>query len=393
VGIIKKLKGVNRLKKWTKGFSFILIAILAFSMAFGPAQADASGPNANAKKEYLVGFAKGAKASAQSSKNLIKAAGGEIEHTFQYMDVVHVTLPEKAAAALKNNPNVAFVEENVEMHASAQTVPWGIPHIKADKAHAAGVTGSGVKVAILDTGIDAAHTDLNVKGGVSFVSGEPSGLTDGNGHGTHVAGTVAALNNTTGVLGVAYNADLYAVKVLSASGSGTLSGIAQGIEWSIANGMNVINMSLGGSSGSTALQQACDNAYASGIVVVAAAGNSGSRGKQNTIGYPAKYSSVIAVGAVDSSNTRASFSSVGNELEVMAPGVNILSTTPGNNYASFNGTSMASPHVAGAAALIKAKYPNLTSAQIRDRLRNTATNLGDPFFYGKGVINVESALQ
>ncbi|NMH73225.1 S8 family peptidase [Bacillus sp. RO2] len=381
------------MKKWTKGLSVILIAILAFSLAFGSAQAEASGPSANTKKEYLVGFAKGNKANAQSSKNLITAAGGDIQHTFQFMDVVEVSLPEKAAEALKKNPNIAFVEENAQVFATAQTTPWGIPHIKADKAHASGVTGSGVKVAVLDTGIDANHADLNVKGGASFVSGEPNALQDGNGHGTHVAGTVAALNNTTGVLGVAYNADLYAVKVLNASGSGTLSGIAQGIEWSIANDMDVINMSLGGSSGSTALQQACDNAYASGIVVIAAAGNSGSKGKRNTIGYPAKYSSVIAVGAVDSSNNRASFSSVGGELEVMAPGVNILSTTPGNNYSSFNGTSMASPHVAGAAALIKGKYPNMTNVQIREKLKSTATNLGDPFYYGQGVINVESALQ
>ena len=381
------------MKKWMKSFSVILIAILAFSLAFGTAQAESSNPNASVKKEYLIGFAKGNKASAQTSQNLVTAAGGEVQHTFQYMDVVEVSLPEKAAEALKKNPNIAFVEENVEVMATAQTVPWGIPHIKADKAHAAGVTGSGVKVAILDTGIDANHTDLNVRGGASFVAGEPNALQDGNGHGTHVAGTVAALNNSTGVLGVAYNADLYAVKVLSASGSGTLSGIAQGIEWSIANGMDVINMSLGGSSGSTALQQACNNAYNRGIVVIAAAGNSGSSGTRNTIGYPARYSSVIAVGAVDSNNNRASFSSVGNELEVMAPGANILSTTPGNNYASFNGTSMAAPHVAGAAALIKAKYPSMTNVQIRDRLRNTATNLGDPFFYGNGVINVESALQ
>ncbi len=381
------------MKKWMKSFSVILIAILAFSLAFGTAQAESSNPNASVKKEYLIGFAKGNKASAQTSQNLVTAAGGEVQHTFQYMDVVEVSLPEKAAEALKKNPNIAFVEENVEVMATAQTVPWGIPHIKADKAHAAGVTGSGVKVAILDTGIDANHADLNVRGGASFVAGEPNALQDGNGHGTHVAGTVAALNNSTGVLGVAYNADLYAVKVLSASGSGTLSGIAQGIEWSIANGMDVINMSLGGSSGSTALQQACNNAYNRGIVVIAAAGNSGSSGNRNTIGYPARYSSVIAVGAVDSNNNRASFSSVGNELEVMAPGANILSTTPGNNYASFNGTSMAAPHVAGAAALIKAKYPSMTNVQIRDRLRNTATNLGDPFFYGNGVINVESALQ
>ncbi|WP_253905576.1 S8 family peptidase [Bacillus sp. THAF10] len=375
-----------------KGFSVILIAILAFSLAFGSAQAETHVSKLE-KKEYLVGFAKGNKVKAQSAQNLLTSVGGDIQHTFQYMEVVEVTLPVKAAEALAKNPNIAFVEENVKVFATAQTVPWGVPHIKADKAHAQGVTGSGVKVAILDTGIDANHSDLNVKGGASFVSGESNPYQDGNGHGTHVAGTVAALNNTTGVLGVAYNADLYAVKVLGASGSGTISGIAQGIEWSIANGMDVINMSLGASSGSTALKQACDNAYASGVVVVAAAGNSGTRGKQNTIGYPARYSSVIAVGAVDSNNKRASFSSVGNELEVMAPGVSILSTTPGNNYASYNGTSMASPHVAGAAALILAKNPSMTNVQVRDRLKNTATNLGSSFYYGKGLINVESALQ
>ncbi|CAG9620626.1 Subtilisin NAT [Sutcliffiella rhizosphaerae] len=383
------------MKKWMKSFSAILIAILAFSLAFGSVSADASSSSAVgvAKKEYLIGFAKGNKASAQSSENLITSLGGEVQHTFDYMEVMEVSLPEKAAEALKKNPNIEFVEENVEVFASAQTVPWGIPHIKANTAHAQGVTGSGVRVAVLDTGIDANHVDLNVRGGASFISGESNPYQDGNGHGTHVAGTVAALNNSTGVLGVAYNADLYAVKVLNSSGSGTLSGIAQGIEWSISNGMHVINMSLGASSGSTALQRACDNAYARGIVVIAAAGNSGAIGNQNTIGYPARYSSVIAVGAVSSNNTRASFSSVGNELEVMAPGVSILSTTPGNNYASFNGTSMAAPHVAGAAALIKAKYPNMTNVQIRDRLRNTATYLGTPFYYGNGVINVERALQ
>lgn len=379
------------MKNWIKGFSVFIVALLAFSLSFGSAQANAQGPSVNEKKQYLVGFKTNAKAF--SAKNMITTAGGEVEHVYSYMDVQLVTLPEKAALALKNNPNIAFVEEDAAVYATAQSTPWGVTHINAHKAHTANVTGSGVKVAVLDTGIDASHPDLNVKGGVSFVSGEPSGLTDGNGHGTHVAGTVTALNNTAGVLGVAYNADLYAVKVLSASGSGSLSGIAQGIEWAIANDMDVINMSLGGSSGSTALKQACDNAYASGIVVVAAAGNSGTRGNQNTIGYPARYSSVIAVGAVDSSNNRASFSSVGAELEVMAPGVSILSTTPGNSYSSFNGTSMASPHVAGAAALIKAKYPSLSASQIRDRLKNTTTPLGAAFYYGKGVINVEKALQ
>jgi subtilisin len=247
-------------------------------------------------------------------------------------------------------------------------------------------------VAVLDTGIDASHEDLRVVGGASFVSDEPDALSDGNGHGTHVAGTIAALNNNVGVLGVSYDVDLYAVKVLSAGGSGTLSGIAQGIEWAIDNDMDVINMSLGGSTGSTTLKQASDNAYNSGIVVVAAAGNSGSfLGLINTIGYPARYDSVIAVGAVDANNNRASFSSVGSQLEVMAPGVSINSALPGNQYGELNGTSMASPHVAGAAALLLAQNPNLTNVQVRERLR--ATNLGSAFNYGHGVINLEAALQ
>ncbi len=368
--------------------SILLSFVLVFSMFFFNTSTEAKGNSI--KKDYLIGFSS---KITQTQKSKIKSLGGSVKHEYKFMNVAHVTLPESAAYALSKTPNVAFVEENQIAYAIGQTVPWGIPHIKADTVQSTGVTGSGVKVAILDTGIDATHEDLNVAGGASFVSGEPDALTDGNGHGTHVAGTVAGLNNTLGVLGVAPSASLYAVKVLGADGSGTYAGIAQGIEWAVENGMDVINMSLGGSQGSTALEQAVDNAYNSGVVVVAAAGNSGSRGKRNTIGYPAKYSSVIAVGAVDSSNNRASFSSVGSELEVMAPGVNILSSVPGNGYDSYNGTSMASPHVAGAAALILAKHPSLTNVQVRERLRNTATYLGDSFYYGSGVINVEAAIK
>ncbi|CAG9620627.1 S8 family peptidase [Sutcliffiella rhizosphaerae] len=368
----------------------ILTAVVVLSFSFTP-----SNVNASAKpvmKEYLIGLNSGAVTKA--ANNLVTSLGGGVEHQFKHMNVLHITIPEVAAAALEKNPLVQFVEENIEMQATAQTIPYGIPHVKADVAHSQNVTGSGVKVAVLDTGIDASHEDLNVAGGASFVSAEPDALTDGNGHGTHVAGTVAALNNTVGVLGVAYDVELYAVKVLDSSGGGTLAGIAQGIEWAIDNNMDVINMSLGGSIGSTTLRRASDNAYNSGIVVVAAAGNSGSGlGLLNTIGYPARYDSVIAVGAVDSNNNRASFSSVGNQLEVMAPGVAINSTLPGNQYGEFNGTSMASPHVAGAAALLIAQNPNLTNVQVRERLRSTATGLGSSWYYGNGVINIEAALQ
>lgn len=373
-----------------KIFGILFSFILAFGMLLGSVS-PVSAQNDNTPKDYFIGF--NSKVSEGELKD-IRGVGGQVKHQFKYLNVVLAKLSDKAVWALQSkNPNIAYIEADGMAEAIGQTTPWGIPHINADSVQATGVTGSGVKVAILDTGIDGNHEDLNVLGGASFISGEPDALQDGNGHGTHVAGTVAGLNNTLGVLGVAPAADLYAVKVLDSSGSGSFSGIVQGIEWAVENGMDVINMSLGASSGSTTLQQACDLAYNSGIVVVAAAGNSGTRGKRNTIGYPAKYASVIAVGAVDSTNTRASFSSVGEELEVMAPGVNILSSVPGNGYDSYNGTSMASPHVAGAAALILAKYPSLTNVEVRDRLRNTATPLGDSFYYGNGVINVLAAIQ
>ncbi|WP_404432442.1 S8 family peptidase [Sutcliffiella horikoshii] len=377
-------------KSLRKIATLFLAVVMVLSFSFTPSEASAQAKPL--MKEYLIGLKSGP--SIAKADKLVSTLGGSVEHQFKHMNVLHITLPEVAAAALEKNPLVAYVEENVEMHTTAQTVPYGVPHIKADVGHAQGVTGSGVKVAVLDTGIDASHEDLNVVGGASFVSEEPDALTDGNGHGTHVAGTIAAVNNNTGVLGVAYDVDLYAVKVLSGAGSGTLAGIAQGIEWAIDNDMDVINMSLGGSTGSSTLKQASDNAYNSGIVVVAAAGNSGSFfGLINTIGYPARYDSVIAVGAVDSNNNRASFSSVGSQLEVMAPGVSINSTLPGNQYGELNGTSMASPHVAGAAALLLAQNPNLTNVEVRERLRSTATNLGSTFNYGYGVINLEAALQ
>ncbi|KKB75693.1 S8 family serine peptidase [Bacillus sp. FSL M8-0052] len=378
------------MKKRSLWLSVLTALLLVFTMAFSnPASAEQ--PAKDVEKDYIVGFKSSVKTAAVK-KDVIKESGGKVDKQFKIINAAKATLDQDAVKELKNDPSVAYVEEDHVAHALAQTVPYGIPQIKADKVQAQGYKGANVKVGVIDTGIAASHSDLNVVGGASFVSGE-SYNTDGNGHGTHVAGTVAALDNSIGVLGVAPNVSLYAIKVLNSSGSGTYSAIVSGIEWATANNLDVINMSLGGTSGSTALKQAVDKAYASGVVVVAAAGNSGTSGSSSTIGYPAKYDSVIAVGAVNSSNQRASFSSVGPELDVVAPGVSIYSTYPSNTYATLNGTSMASPHVAGAAALILSKYPTLSASQVRDRLSSTATNLGDSFYYGKGLINVEAAAQ
>jgi subtilisin len=187
---------------------------------------------------------------------------------------------------------------------------------------------------------------------------------------------------------------LYAVKVLDNSGSGSYAGIAEGIEWAVNNGMDIINMSLGGSSDSSILEEWCNTAYNSGLLVVAAAGNSGNRGgKNDSVGYPAKYESVIAVAAIDKNNNRASFSSTGPAVELSAPGVDVLSTVPGNLYDSYNGTSMASPHVAGVAALVWAAKPGLTNVELRQLLRDSAVNLGDSNQYGYGLVQALDAIQ
>ncbi|MFC7319784.1 S8 family peptidase [Halobacillus campisalis] len=375
-------------KHMWKVAGFILMFALVFTFSnIAQASAEKAAEQKVVVEEYLIGF------KSKVNQNAVKGVGGKVIHEYEYMNVVHAKLPEQAVKALSNNPNVAYVEKDHVAQATSQTTPYGISHINADDVQAQGTTGNGVKVAVLDSGIDGAHEDLSVAGGESFVSGEPNPLVDGNGHGTHVAGTVAGVDNSLGVLGVAPSTDLYAVKVLSSEGSGSYSGIAQGIEWAISNDMDIINMSLGGSRGSATLEQAVNNADKQGVLVVAAAGNEGSKGKKNTIGYPAKYDAAMAVGAVDDANNRASFSSVGEELEVMAPGADILSSVPGNDYERFNGTSMASPHVAGAAALVLADDNGLTNDEIRQTLNDTAVPLGDSFSYGNGVIDVQAAIQ
>jgi subtilisin len=373
----------------------LFLALLLVILMAVPTQAGLAA-NANAEvKDYLVQF------DGAAQKGLVQAFGidnEDIIHEYDLLPVMHLNLTDNQARGLKNHPHVQMVEENAEVTKLAQTTPWGIPRVQGTAAQDAGFTGSGVKVAILDTGIDRNHPDLsaNVKGGHSVFtdSANSDPFFDGDGHGTHVAGTVAAVNNDIGVIGVASEASLYAVKVLNNSGSGSYAGIAEGIEWAINNDIDIINMSLGGSQSSTILKQFSDLAYAEGVLVVAAAGNSGTRsGRNDTVGYPAKYDSVIAVAATDQNNQRATFSSTGPAVEISAPGVGILSTTPNNNYASFNGTSMASPHVAGVAAQVWQAKPHLSNVELRNLLNDTAINLGSSTQYGNGLVQSLEAIQ
>ncbi|WP_442857127.1 S8 family peptidase [Bacillus sp. FJAT-45037] len=366
--------------------ALILIPSIAFAY---------DGNGKEQRSDYLVMF------DGPANKGLFKAFGvqdQDIIHEYDLLDVVQLNLTTNQATALKNHPQIKFVEENAEVSAYGQAVPWGVPHVQGTAGHDLGFTGNGVKVAILDTGIDNTHEDLaaNVKGGHSVFTDAANldPFYDEDGHGTHVAGTVAAINNDLGVLGVAHQADLYAVKVLNNSGSGSYAGIAAGIEWAIQNDMDIVNMSLGGSQSSAILKEFCDLAYAEGLLVVAAAGNEGNRGGNNdTVGYPAKYDSVIAVAAVDQNNNRPTFSSTGPAVELAAPGANILSTTPNNRYAAYNGTSMASPHVAGVAAQILEAKPTLSNVEVRELLRLSAKDLGNSRQFGYGLVQTVDAIQ
>lgn len=347
------------------------------------------------KQEYLVQFNESVNLGLLRAFNIRDT---DLLHTYKLLPVTLVNMSTEQALHLAKNPHIKNIEPNADVQALGQSVPWGVSHVQGTEGHTEGFTGQGVKVAILDTGIDRSHEDLssNVIGGYSVFTDDANKdpFYDGSSHGTHVAGTVVALNNTLGVLGIAYSAELYSVKVLNNDGSGSYAGIAQGIEWAVENKMDIINMSLGGSQSSSILEQWCQIAYDSGILVIAAAGNNGRRnGQGDTVGYPAKYDSVIAVAAIDQSNNRASFSSHGPAVELSAPGVEILSTTPGNLYSSYNGTSMASPHVAGVAALVWQAKPELTNSKLRQLLNDSALQLGASNHYGYGLVQALTAIQ
>jgi len=255
-------------------------------------------------------------------------------------------------------------------------------------------TGYGVRVAVVDTGITPRHSDLRVYGGASFVPGVTR-WHDDHGHGTHVGGTIAATRNGRGVVGVAPNARLYAVKVLNRQGSGSMSAILNGLAWCYRHRMHVVNLSLG-SLASTHNTRVYSRAYENagrllrrrGILAVAAAGNSG-RTTRPYVGNPGRCPSFMAVSAVDCQRKRASFSSYGPQVEICAPGVNVWSTTKPNNYGRKSGTSMASPHVAGVAALVKRRHPTWSGDHIRVHLWKKALGLGTPgrdWLYGHGLV-------
>ena len=315
--------------------------------------------------EYVVGIEPGADLSVATD------VATEVVNTLDFEatgSAVVGRFDQGTVESLRNSGAVRYVEENGRMEAYGAVpdstgvapdidddIPYGIDLTGASDAIEDGITGSGTTIAIVDTGIDPDHETLaeNVVGGYATEEAACGDCEvpwdDDEGHGTHVAGTAAAAQNGVGVVGVAPEADLLGVKVLGGDGSGSFAEVAEGIEWSVDNGADVINLSLGGPE-SDVVGDAIEYAEANGVVPVAAAGNSGPC--SDCVGYPAAEPGAIAVSSTDESDSLSFFSSTGPEVDIAAPGSGVESTLPGDDYGSLSGTSMASPHVAGAAASV-----------------------------------------
>ncbi|WP_227935037.1 S8 family peptidase [Alkalihalobacillus deserti] len=270
---------------------------------------------------------------------------------------------------------------------------WNLNQIEIDEGwNLSG--GEGVKIAVLDTGVDRDHLDIKDKLGPGYNAIDDSdNYTDAHGHGTHVAGVAAALtNNLTGIAGISFNSTILPVKVLNDEGEGSSFEVAKGIYWAVEQGAGVINMSLGDYYPSDLLYDAISYAYEQDVVLVGASGNDNVEDPM----YPSNYEEVFTVAAVDDTRNRAFFSNYGKHVDVAAPGEHIPSLFPDNNYVVMSGTSMAAPHVAGLAALIRSLRPDLTNEEVYDVMRTTAKDLGtkghDPY-YGFGEIDVAAALK
>lgn len=394
-----------------------LAALMTLAVAVAGCGVNAASPRASfqtaelnalaATGEILVKFRPGQ--SRQATNRLTQRLG--LRATDQVAKLGLLVLeggtPE-SLAALKRSPDVLFAEPNAK-----ETLPplkaespalrandpmlgeqWALSKINAEAAWAVTQGDARTVLAIVDTGVDYNHPELadRVIKGYDFANGDADPM-DGHSHGTHCAGIAAAsAGNGVGIAGVAPKVSVLAVKVLSDSGSGTTDGVCKGIVYAADQGAHVISMSLGGTAGVQAKQAAVDYARSKGAVVVAAMGNDGRELRV----YPGASEGVIGVGATTAEDTRASFSNFGSWISVGAPGHKILSTIPGGGYKAYSGTSMATPAVAGLAALVRSRFPALSADDVKRRIEASATDLGAAGFdkdFGHGRIDAGAALK
>ncbi|WP_052131543.1 S8 family serine peptidase [Planococcus sp. CAU13] len=355
--------------------------IFAVVFAMQPAAAAEESP----KERAIVVFKENAE------QGFLEEMGIEVMEYYQNVPAASILASDDTLAVLKQSDSVASIERDKVVKPAVQLTGWGPPMVQSTLSWNSGYTGKGVKIGVVDSGI-SPHPDLRIAGGVSVVDYTNS-YHDDNGHGTHVAGIIGALDNSIGIKGVAPEADLYAIKVFSKENKGSLIDVISGIDWAITNKMDVLNLSLGTDTGSSLFHEIIKKAHQQNILIVAAAGNKGLENPDaDTVEYPARYNEVIAVSAVDNQKKRGVFSAAGPAVDVAAPGVSIRSTYLNNGYREMNGTSMAAPFVTGQAALIKQAYRGLNNDQVRNILLKNALDLGvkgiDPVF-GFGLLQAQ----
>ncbi|MDP3988231.1 MAG: S8 family peptidase [Candidatus Levybacteria bacterium] len=396
--------------------SFIILLLGLFNVFSSSVKAQDN--NNHVPGQVLVKFKQGT--PKQEIDRQLRGARAQIVDKIDLIDVLVLSVPEmaedKVINALSKNPNVEFAElDYIATAFSTDTdfgLQWGLENTGQTIKGVTGVvdadidgptawdtTQGGVKVAILDTGTDQNHEDLSSKVVLQRNFTDSPTIDDLYGHGTHVGGIVAAItNNNIGVAGGCPNCQLMNGKVLNDKGSGAYSWIVKGIGWAVQNNAKVINMSLGGPTKSSTLENAVNYAWNSGVVVVAAAGNSNNPSKT----YPAAYTNVIAVAATDNKDNKASFSSYGAKwVDVAAPGVDIFSTFPNHpykigkslNYDFGSGTSMATPMTSAVAALIWSTPYGTSASQVRTRLESTADKItGTGTYWSAGRVNASNAV-
>jgi subtilisin len=394
--------------------------------------------------------------SEEVQQQVVARSGSQLLNLLSLVNGATIELPTEGAAQvlalLQADPTVLGVYEdltvagqdgggdNVIVIAPAnpptqEIYPWGLEAIHVPEVHAEepGLKGAGVTVAILDTGIDITHPDLskNIKGGYNALAGQdPKNYQDDNGHGTHMAGIIAARTNNLGVIGAAYQANIVAVKVLDQDGGGRLSDLINGLGWIRANKIKVINMSLGFSEDSPLLARAIERLYDAGVVMVASAGNQGVTCAQDGggddgggddgggddgggddgggdsscqpapggVNYPARYPWVISVAATNGDDKVTGYSQSGPKVDIAAPGGSksgprIFSTNKGEGYGWGSGTSQAAAHVTGAITLVLQKNPKMSFEEVLTLLQRTATDLGEPVErQGAGLMDVEAMI-
>lgn len=337
---------------------------------------------------------------------MVASHGGRAERNIPQLNTRVVRLPAKAAAkalaAMSKNSDVEYVEPDFTATAlNTANDPqftsgnqWALQKIAAPVAWNTTIGSSNVIVAVIDSGVSATHPDLagKVLPGYDFINNDTD-ATDDNGHGTAVAGLIgAATNNGIGMAGVSWNSMILPVKALGADGNGSYSAIANAIIWAADRGARVINLSLGGTSASTTLQNAVNYAWNRNCVVIAAAGNSGNNIPQ----YPGACSNVVAVSATDSNDLRPSWSNFGSYVDVSAPGVNVLTLQGANSYSNWNGTSFSSPITAGVVALMASANSSLNNTALVNTLLANSDDIGTAgydVYYGNGRVNANRAVQ